>query len=245
MEKIFSQSWRDKRGLSNKPTSGEDITKLKASSAQDEYVDDEQGLQRRHNVDTTLLVHFFGKRGNDQLKFEGFRKFMENLQAEVLELEFHEFSKGHNTISEVDFAKILLRYTYLDTDEYDRFLNRLLDRVKEEQGITLQEFKGFCQFLNNLEDFAIAMKMYTLSDHPISEDEFHRAVKICTGNTLSRHLVHTVFAIFDEDGDGHLSYREFIAIMKERLHRGFKSYAKNEGWDAFRFCVKQEMKSPV
>lgn len=117
MEKIFSQSWRDKRGLSNKPTSGEDITKLKASSAQDEYVDDEQGLQRRHNVDTTLLVHFFGKRGNDQLKFEGFRKFMENLQAEVLELEFHEFSKGHNTISEVDFAKILLRYTYLDTDE--------------------------------------------------------------------------------------------------------------------------------
>lgn len=53
-------------------------------------------------------------------------------------------------------------------------------------------------------------------------DEFHRAVKICTGNSLSRHLVHTVFAIFDEDGDGHLSYREFIAIMKERLHRGFK-----------------------
>lgn len=34
--------------------------------------------------------------------------------------------------------------------------------------------------------------------------------------------MHTVFAIFDADGDGHLSYREFIAIMKDRLHRGFK-----------------------
>jgi hypothetical protein len=43
---------------------------------------------------------------------------MENLQTEVLELEFHEFSKGHDTITEVDFAKILLRYTHLDTDEY-------------------------------------------------------------------------------------------------------------------------------
>lgn len=45
---------------------------------------------------------------------------------------------------------------------------------------------------------------------------------ICTGTSLSKHLVHTVFAIFDEDGDGQLSYREFIAIMKDRLHRGFK-----------------------
>jgi len=49
-----------------------------------------------------------------------------------------------------------------------------------------------------------------------------RAVKICTGTSLSRHLVHTVFQIFDEDGDGQLSYKEFIAIMKDRIHRGFK-----------------------
>lgn len=41
---------------------------------------------------------------------------MENLQTEVLELEFLEFSKGLNTISELDFAKILLRYTQLDLD---------------------------------------------------------------------------------------------------------------------------------
>lgn len=56
-------------------------------------------------------------------------------------------------------------------------------------------------------------------------DEFHRAVKICTGTNLSPHLVNTVFAIFDDDGDGLLSYREFIAIMKDRLHRGFKVFS--------------------
>lgn len=52
--------------------------------------------------------------------------------------------------------------------------------------------------------------------------EFSRAVKICTGSSLNKHLIDTVFAIFDEDGDGLLSYKEFIAIMKDRLHRGFK-----------------------
>lgn len=47
-------------------------------------------------------------------------------------------------------------------------------------------------------------------------------MKICTGSVLSDHIIDTVFALFDEDGDGQLSYKEFIAIMKDRLHRGFK-----------------------
>lgn len=81
-----------------------------------------QGLQRRHAVDTSLMIHFFGKDGKNELKYEDFTRFMENLQHEILELEFHEFSKGHDTISELDFAKILLRYTQLDTDEYVFFL---------------------------------------------------------------------------------------------------------------------------
>uniref|UniRef100_A0A1B6KDH5 EF-hand domain-containing protein n=2 Tax=Graphocephala atropunctata TaxID=36148 RepID=A0A1B6KDH5_9HEMI len=239
MEKIFSHAWKDKRGLGE-----EEGESNEEGQPSDEYVDDEQGLQRRHAVDTTLIIHFFGKKGINELRYEGFRKFMENLQTEVLELEFNEFSKGSTTISEIDFAKILLRYTYLDTDAYDMYLDRLLDRVKEDAGISFEEFRVFCQFLNNLEDFTIAMRMYTLADHPISKDEFHRAVKICTGTSLSEHLVHTVFALFDEDGDGQLSYREFIAIMKDRLHRGFKITPKNEGLESFKQCLRQEMKSP-
>ncbi|KAL1131626.1 hypothetical protein AAG570_011240 [Ranatra chinensis] len=238
MEKVFSHAWKDKRGLDDEG----DMLTVKGSAS--DYVDDEQGLQRRHMVDTTLIIHFFGDKGKNELQYEGFRKFMDDLQTEVLELEFHVFSKGKNTISEIDFAKILLRYTHLDTDAYDMYLDRLALRLKQVRGITFSEFKVFCQFLNNLEDFMIAMRMYTLADHPISKEEFHRAVMICTGTSLSKHLVHTVFAIFDEDGDGQLSYREFIAIMKDRLHRGFKVSTKIEGWDAFKKCVKQEIKTP-
>lgn len=50
------------------------------------------------------------------------------------------------------------------------YLDRLLDRVKTvDKGVTFKEFKDFCQFLNNLEDFSIAMRMYTLSDQAISK----------------------------------------------------------------------------
>ncbi|XP_042874038.1 calcium uptake protein 3, mitochondrial-like isoform X2 [Penaeus japonicus] len=240
LEKIFSTARRDRlnRALEGavKQTEGEE-------GEVEEVLEDE--LQKSHVVDTTLLLHFFGKKGKQDLKFEEFKMFMENLQTEVLEIEFNEFSKGLPAITELDFAKILLRYTYLQSDQYEMYLERLLDRIPEGRGITFTEFKSFCQFLNTLDDFAIAMRMYTLADQPISQEEFHRAVKICTGTELSPHIVDTVFKIFDDDGDGQLSYKEFIAIMRDRLHRGFKHTSRSEGWDAFKQCVKSEMKAVV
>ncbi|CAL7951365.1 unnamed protein product [Xylocopa violacea] len=244
MEKVFSHAWRGRHGTETKEKLDLLVEKQTTPEAiQLQYIDDEQGLQRRHAVDTSLMIHFFGKDGKNELKYEDFRRFMESLQQEVLELEFHEFSKGRDTISELDFAKILLRYTHLDTDEYDKYLDRILMNAELQIGITFEEFRRFYQFLNNLDDFAIAMRMYTLADHPISKDEFQRAVKICTGSVLSNHIIDTVFALFDEDGDGLLSYKEFIAIMKDRLHRGFKSQQRLKNLQAFTSCVKQEMKS--
>ncbi|XP_053980072.1 calcium uptake protein 3, mitochondrial isoform X3 [Hylaeus volcanicus] len=254
MEKVFSHAWRGRHGTETKENT-ELLTQRQTTpeEIQVQYIDDDQvrfkrpfieyGLQRRHAVDTTLTVHFFGKDGNNELKYEEFKCFMENLQQEVLELEFHEFSKGRDTISELDFAKILLRYTYLNIDEYDKYLERIVQNSEYQTGIMFEEFRRFYQFLNNIDDFAIAMRMYTLADQPISKDEFQRAVKICTGNVLSNHIIDTVFVLFDEDGDGQLSYKEFIAIMKDRLHRGFKSQQRQEGWQAFTYCVKQEMKA--
>jgi hypothetical protein len=63
------------------------------------------------------------------------------------------------------------------------------------KGITFDEFKDFCLFLNNLDDFEIAMRMYTLADKAIAPEEFSRAVAICTGRQLSPHVVLTVFQV--------------------------------------------------
>uniref|UniRef100_A0A671QT41 Mitochondrial calcium uptake family, member 3a n=1 Tax=Sinocyclocheilus anshuiensis TaxID=1608454 RepID=A0A671QT41_9TELE len=167
-------------------------------------------------IDTTLLVHFFGKKGKAELTFEDFYRFMDNLQTEMLEIEFLTYSKGMTTISEEDFARILLRYTNVED------IRSYLENVRSigEQGITFEEFRSFFQFLNNLEDFAIAMQMYNFACRSIGQDEFARAVYVATGLKLTRHLVNTIFKIFDVDHDDQLSYKEFIGIMKDRLHRG-------------------------
>ncbi|XP_052089658.1 calcium uptake protein 3, mitochondrial-like isoform X5 [Mytilus californianus] len=195
--------------------------------------------------DTTLLIHFFGPKGNDTMQYDDFSRFMENLQAEVIELEFMEFSKGFRTISEEDFARILLRYTMLDKSDVEAAVVRVRTRIPTEKGITFEDFQQFCHFLNNLDDFTIAMKMYTYADKSVSEEDFQRAVMVCTGQTLSTHLVKTVFQIFDSDGDGHLSHKEFISIMKDRLHRGSRSHLMHtqDKWSTYKTCIKNEMKS--
>ncbi|XP_030274836.1 calcium uptake protein 3, mitochondrial isoform X2 [Sparus aurata] len=192
-------------------------------------------------IDTTLLVHFFGKKGKAELTFDDFYRFMDNLQTEVLEIEFLTYSKGMTTISEEDFAKILLRFT--NVENISAYLENVRQCIPDEKGITFDEFRSFFQFLNNLEDFAIAMQMYNFASRSIGQDEFARAVYVATGLKLTRHLVHTIFKIFDVDHDDQLSYKEFIGIMKDRLHRGARGYKSVERATSFRSCLKKELAS--
>ncbi|XP_078073687.1 calcium uptake protein 3, mitochondrial-like isoform X4 [Mustelus asterias] len=192
-------------------------------------------------VDTTLLVHFFGRKGKAELNFDDFYKFMDNIQTEILETEFLSYSKGMTTISEEDFARILLRYT--NVDNIGSYLESVRQRIPEEKGITFDEFRSFFQFLNNLEDFAIAMQMYNFANRSIGQDEFKRAVYVATDLKLSSHLVNTVFKIFDVDKDDQLSYKEFIGVMKDRLHRGFRGYKSTQGYPSFKVCLKKEFVS--
>ncbi|XP_074084279.1 calcium uptake protein 3, mitochondrial isoform X3 [Macrotis lagotis] len=191
--------------------------------------------------DTTLLVHFFGKKGKAELNFEDFYRFMDNLQTEVLEIEFLSYSNGMNTISEEDFARILLRYTNVENTSV--YLDNVHYNMMEEKGITFDEFRSFFQFLNNLEDFAIALNMYNFASRSIGQDEFKRAVYVATGLKLSPHLVSTIFKIFDVDKDDQLSYKEFIGIMKDRLQRGFRGYKTLQRYPTFKSCLKKELHS--
>ncbi|XP_064636149.1 calcium uptake protein 3, mitochondrial-like isoform X8 [Lineus longissimus] len=245
-------------GLSNifnPATSTENITE--SSDKKQKSIWDSNDSTEIITAETTLLAHFFGRRGNDVLNYQDFARFMDNLQTEVLEMEFQEFSRGMATISESEFAKILMRYTKISSDDHKEFIDRVGENIKEDSvefrkprapghGITFKEFKKFFQFLNNLDDFVIAMRMYTFARQPVSQDEFQRAVKVCVGYEFDPHLVETVFQIFDADGDGHLSHEEFVSLMKDRLHRGVRAHLlKDQGrWDMFKGCVKNEMRKP-
>lgn len=203
-------------------------------------------VNEHEQTTTTLLLHLFGKSGRDTLNYTEFRRFMENLQAEVLEIEFTAFSHGFKTISDLDFAEILLRYTDFDRETKKAILKKVKKTTSQPNGITLAQFEQFFAFLNNLEEFSIAMRFHQLSNKPISQAEFQRAVKISTGFELEGNILGLIFRIFDVDDDQHLSYEEFMAVMKDRLSRGFQSSETTETsmtkFEQFKRCFRDRAK---
>ncbi|CAF3161113.1 unnamed protein product [Rotaria sp. Silwood2] len=101
---------------------------------------------------------------------------MENLQTEVLEIEFTGFSHSFKTISDLDFAEILLRYTDFDRNTKKFILKRVKRLTDHSDGITFEQFKHFFEFLNNLEEFSIAMRFHQLSNKPISQGEYYNII---------------------------------------------------------------------
>ncbi|KAM6384102.1 calcium uptake protein 2, mitochondrial isoform 2-T2 [Alca torda] len=189
------------------------------------------------SVNTMLLVHFFGKEGKDKLRYSEFFRFMENLQTEVQEMEFIKFSKGLSVMRKEDFAEWLLYFT--DEENNEIYWQNVNDRIEAGENISLEEFKTFCKFTNNLEDFSIAMQMFTVANRPVKRAEFKRAVKVATGQELSDNVLDTIFKIFDLDGDDCLSHSEFLGVLRNRIHRGLR-VPQQQGIQGYWKCVKRE-----
>jgi hypothetical protein len=56
---------------------------------------------------------------------------MENFQTEILEIEFTEFSHGFKTISDLDFAEILLRYADFDRETKKSILKKVKKTIDQ------------------------------------------------------------------------------------------------------------------
>ena len=64
-----------------------------------------------------------------------------------------------------------------------------------------------------------ALYFYNLAGASIDPKTLQHVAKVCANVDLSEHVVDVIFTIFDEDGDGALSNKEFVAVMKNKLKR--------------------------
>jgi len=67
-----------------------------------------------------------------------------------------------------------------------------------------------------------ALYFYNLAGASIDPKTLQHVAKVCANVDLSDHVVEVIFVVFDEDGDGALSNKEFVSVMKNKLKRGLE-----------------------
>ncbi|XP_042224857.1 calcium uptake protein 1 homolog, mitochondrial-like isoform X10 [Homarus americanus] len=176
-------------------------------------------------VNSALSTYFFGITLREKLTIEKFLFFQQQLQQEILSLEFRR--KGPNDeglISEADFAELLSAYGGYPTNKKARMLKRVKKAFKGEasQGISRDDYLKFFHFLNNINDVDTALTFYHIAGASIDPATLKHVAKTVAHVELSDHVVNVVFTLFDDNNDGQLSNREFVAVMKNRLQRGLE-----------------------
>ncbi|XP_046920318.2 calcium uptake protein 1 homolog, mitochondrial isoform X1 [Dermatophagoides farinae] len=192
---------------------------------------------RYKGISSAISKYFFGNNLEQRLTINRFLHFQETVQKELLTLEFERKNPDPKTgnIAEVDFADLLVAYALFAEKKRLRMNKRVINKFVSGHnnsmtaGISLDDYLNFFRFLQHINDVDIALAIYHIAGASIDQATLKHVAKTVAHVNLSDHLIDVVFTIFDDDEDGQLSHKEFIAIMKERLRRGL-SKPKDTGF---------------
>lgn len=176
-------------------------------------------------INSGLICYFFGEKKDGTLTVDRFLDFQRCLQEEILALEFKrkdETDKGR--ISERDFSDLLIAYAGFSSKKKTKMLRRVRRAYDEETspGITLKDYLNFYQVLYCINDIDTALTFHTIAGAPIETSTMKHVARTVAHVDLSDHLLGVVFTLFDDNGDGMLSNKEFVSVMKQRAKRGLE-----------------------
>lgn len=165
-------------------------------------------------VNSALTTYFFGKKMNEKLTIEKFLEFQQQIQREILSLEFKRKNPNdEDKVSESDFAELLLAYAGLSDKKRSKKMKRVKKRFRDHgRGISLKEYLDFFHFLNNINDVDTALTFYHIAGASIDQATLKHVAKTVAHVELSDHVVEVVFTIFDEN-----SKSIFNSIQENRL----------------------------
>ena len=175
-------------------------------------------------VGSGLTSYFFGEKCDGKLTYQQFQVFVSQLKEQVLQIEFDSYEPWEGKISERDLCETLLTYTGFSEQRQRKYRKRVKAAFGSwKQGVSFDEFLHLDKFIENIDDLLVAFSVLSSAGVPISHEDLKTAGRVIAGVDLSDHLVNVLITMFDEDGDGCLSERELIHVLKKRQHRGLDS----------------------
>jgi len=176
-------------------------------------------------INSGLKAYFFGEDLKGDLTVDRFLEFQRSLQEEILALEFkRKDCEGTGKIAEKDFADLLIAYAGFQPKKKAKMLRRVRKMYDGEasKGVGLTDYLSFYQVLYSINDIDTALTFYHVAGAPIDRATMQHVARTVAHVELSDHLTDVVFTLFDNDGDGKLSNKEFVSVMKQRAMRGLE-----------------------
>lgn len=171
-------------------------------------------------VNSALTTFFFGKNLNQKLTIEKFLEFQQQLQREILSLEFLRKSPNEDgNISECDFAELMLAYAGYTEKKKAKKMKRVKKRFRDHgRGISIKEYLDFFHFLNNINDVDTALTFYHIAGASIDQATLKHVAKTVAHVDLSDHVIDVVFTIFDENSKELFLLLFFVVAYSSVLH---------------------------
>ncbi|NWR50296.1 MICU1 protein, partial [Regulus satrapa] len=171
---------------------------------------------------SALTTYFFGADLKGKLTISHFLDFQRKLQHDILKLEFERHEPVDGRITERQFGSMLLAYSGVQSKKLTVMLKQLKKHFQDGEGLTFEEVENFFTFLKNINDVDTALSFYHMAGASLDKVTMQQVARTVAKVELSDHVCDVVFALFDCDGNGELSNKEFVAIMKQRLMRGLE-----------------------
>ncbi|XP_019394113.1 PREDICTED: calcium uptake protein 1, mitochondrial isoform X3 [Crocodylus porosus] len=180
------------------------------------------GNTLKTGFNSALTTYFFGADLKGKLTISHFLEFQRKLQHDVLKLEFERHDPANGRITERQFGSMLLAYSGVQSKKLIHMLKQLKKHFQDGEGLTFEEVENFFTFLKNINDVDTALSFYHMAGASLDKVTMQQVARTVAKVELSDHVCDVVFALFDCDGNGELSNKEFVAIMKQRLMRGLE-----------------------
>eukprot|EP00075_Anas_platyrhynchos_P026780 XP_027316033.1 calcium uptake protein 1, mitochondrial isoform X7 [Anas platyrhynchos] len=180
------------------------------------------GNTLKTGFNSALTTYFFGADLKGKLTISHFLEFQRKLQHDILKLEFERHDPVDGRITERQFGSMLLAYSGVQSKKLTVMLKQLKKHFQDGEGLTFEEVESFFTFLKNINDVDTALSFYHMAGASLDKVTMQQVARTVAKVELSDHVCDVVFALFDCDGNGELSNKEFVAIMKQRLMRGLE-----------------------
>eukprot|EP00123_Amoebidium_parasiticum_P019966 comp39486_c0_seq1/m.47383 comp39486_c0_seq1/g.47383 ORF comp39486_c0_seq1/g.47383 comp39486_c0_seq1/m.47383 type:complete len:472 (-) comp39486_c0_seq1:3-1418(-) len=162
-----------------------------------------------------LMFALFGRDPESRIDLQRYTKFVKQLKKEIRRLEYQGLAGGvEGRLSEKHFV------TWVTRNASGKVKERMMEKIEElpeDEYVAWTDWYKFHELLDSLDEVADALALYSTVGSCVDRATFGRAFRAVSGEELSPQMVDLAFKMFDFNGDGCISHREFTKVMK--LHQ--------------------------